>query len=166
MTAHLEVWQPGGIELLPLNDARVTVGRGSGNDIPMPGDKTVSTLHAVIEPIGDGWCVQDLGSRNGTFVAGKRLVGVRALRPGDEITIGRTRIVFRTADPAAVTRTHAAAAVPDLTRREKDVLRELCRPLFSGELYSESASLRQIADALVVTDAAVQQHLLRLYDKF
>jgi DNA-binding CsgD family transcriptional regulator len=56
---------------------------------------------------------------------------------------------------------------PRLTRRERDVLVELCRPLVaSGEAFTEPASIRQVAEALFVSEAAVKQHLLRLYDKF
>jgi hypothetical protein len=56
--------------------------------------------------------------------------------------------------------------LPDLTRRERDVLAALCGPVRSGDVFAEPASVRQIARALVVTDAAVKQHLLHLYDKF
>jgi len=56
--------------------------------------------------------------------------------------------------------------VPKLTRRERDVLAALCRPVGSGAAYTEPASIREIAAALFVSDAAVKQHLLRLYDKF
>jgi hypothetical protein len=58
------------------------------------------------------------------------------------------------------------ATAPDLTRRERDVLVALCRPAVSDDVFVEPASVREIAEALVVTDAAVKQHLLRLYDKF
>jgi tetratricopeptide (TPR) repeat protein len=54
----------------------------------------------------------------------------------------------------------------DLTRREKDVLAALCRPLFGADVVAQPASVREIATELVVTDAAVKQHLLHLYDKF
>jgi len=57
-------------------------------------------------------------------------------------------------------------AAPELTRRERDVLVALCRPLLDGEVFTTPASVREIAAALVVTDAAVKQHLLHLYDKF
>ena len=57
-------------------------------------------------------------------------------------------------------------ALPELTRRERDVLVALCGPLLSDEVFAEPASVREIARALVVTDAAVKQHLLNLYDKF
>jgi tetratricopeptide (TPR) repeat protein len=58
------------------------------------------------------------------------------------------------------------ADAPDLTRRERDVLIALCRPALEGEVFTEPASVGQIAAALVVTDAAVKQHLSHLYDKF
>ena len=38
--------------------------------------------------------------------------------------------------------------------------------MFSGDVFREPASIRQIAGDLVVTEAAVKQHLSRLYDKF
>jgi tetratricopeptide (TPR) repeat protein len=55
---------------------------------------------------------------------------------------------------------------PELTRRERDVLVALCRPLIDDEVFASPASVHEIADALVVTDAAVKQHLAHLYDKF
>ena len=166
VTAYLEVWKPSGIELVPLETGRVTIGRRSSNDVPLLHDKAVSGVHAVLEPAGEGWCVQDVGSRNGTFVRGERILGMRALRHGDDVAVGRTKLVYRAAEPAGTTRTEGAAPPPELTRRERDVLRALCRPLFGGGVFTEPASLRQIAAALVISDAGVQQHLLRLYDKF
>jgi tetratricopeptide (TPR) repeat protein len=53
-----------------------------------------------------------------------------------------------------------------VTRREREVLIELCRPALADAPFAEPASTRQIAAALVVSDAAVKQHLLHLYDKF
>jgi class 3 adenylate cyclase len=58
------------------------------------------------------------------------------------------------------------AAPPDLTRRERDVLVALCRPALYGNVFEEPASVREIAKTLVVTEAAVKQHLMHLYDKF
>ena len=62
--------------------------------------------------------------------------------------------------------TAAEADLPELTRRERDVLVALCRPALEEDVFTEPASVREIADALVVTEAAVKQHLLHLYDKF
>jgi predicted ArsR family transcriptional regulator len=66
-----------------------------------------------------------------------------------------------TADPA-----NSGEPGADVTHRERDVLVALCRPALEGGVFTEPASVRQIAEALVVTDAAVKQHLSHLYDKF
>jgi hypothetical protein len=60
----------------------------------------------------------------------------------------------------------AVRPMPVLTRRERDVLAALCRPLASDRPVAMPASIRDIAAELVVTEAAVKQHLLNLYDKF
>jgi len=54
---------------------------------------------------------------------------------------------------------------PQLTPREREVLAALCRPVLSDAIYTEPASTREIAAELFVSEAAVKQHLLRLYDK-
>jgi pSer/pThr/pTyr-binding forkhead associated (FHA) protein len=145
VTAYLEVWKPSGIELVVLETGRVTIGRSGGNDVSLPHDKAVSGLHAVLEPVAHGWCVQDVGSRNGTYVQGERIVGMRVLHHGDDLAVGRTKLVFRAAEPRDITRTEGAAPPPELTRRERDVLRALCRPLFGGQMFAEPASLHEIA---------------------
>ena len=108
----------------------------------------------------------DLGSSNGTWVNGERIWASRRLRHGDEIRIGQTRLVFR--DPLAAAgrgdRGRAGAAGADA--RERDVLVALCRPLLARDMFTEPASTRAIADELVITQAAVKQHLANLYDKF
>ena len=45
-------------------------------------------------------------------------------------------------------------------------LKLLSAPVAAGEAFTEPASIREIADALVVSEAAVKQHLAHLYDKF
>jgi DNA-binding NarL/FixJ family response regulator len=53
-----------------------------------------------------------------------------------------------------------------VTQRERDVLLALCRPLLAGDAFTEPASIRAIAAELVISQAAVKQHLARLYRKF
>jgi ATP/maltotriose-dependent transcriptional regulator MalT len=166
MTGFLEAWRPSP-ELVPLSGDKVTVGKDASNDVVIESDTTVSRLHAVLESFSSGWCLRDLGSRNGTFINGERIFGERVLRPGDEIRVGKTRLVYR-ADAAVPdsTATEGATPAPSLTERERDVLLSLCAPLLRGSLFTEPASVRDIAGELVVTEAAVRQHLLRLYAKF
>ena len=165
MTAYIEIRGPSGTQVLPLVPSeRVTLGRAPDNTVTLA-DPLASWRHAALESIGNGWFVRDLGSRNGTVLAGDRIVGDRALRPGDELRLGTTTVTFRST-PEAHEPTEGAVPPPALTPRESDVLRALCRPLMSGDPFPEPASMRRIASDLVVTEAAVQQHLLRLYQKF
>jgi predicted component of type VI protein secretion system len=70
------------------------LGRGSGCDIVLAGDDSVSRRHAEIA-VRAGQCrVRDLGSCNGTLVNG-RPVGRARLRRGDVITLGETEIRVR-----------------------------------------------------------------------
>ena len=55
-------------------------------DYPM-----ISWRHARLTREGDGVVVEDLGSRNGTFVGGIRIVGKVLVRPGQEIALGSYR---------------------------------------------------------------------------
>lgn len=67
----------------------ITLGRDSQNTIPVD-DATASRNHACVDCQGDAVIVRDAGSRNGTFVNGRRLDPgeLFALRSGDEIRIG------------------------------------------------------------------------------
>jgi pSer/pThr/pTyr-binding forkhead associated (FHA) protein len=163
VSSYLEVWGPRGREPHPLDSERITVGTADSNDLVID-VAGVSRVHAVFEKIGDAWCVRDLGSRNGTFVNGGRTIGDRALHPGDEILLGTLRIVYH--GPPRGKETEALAEPPVVTQREKDVLLALCRPLLAGDAFTEPASIRAIAAELVVSEAAVKQHLTRLYRKF
>jgi pSer/pThr/pTyr-binding forkhead associated (FHA) protein len=164
--AEVEVWTLSGRTTVPLDAERLTVGKGTENDVAVPGDPTVSRLHAVLERFPAGWCVTDLGSSNGTFVNGERIWAQHRLRHGDEVRVGRTRLLFRNSADVGHTATEGETESPSLTKRERDVLVVLCRPLLARDLFTEPASLKEIAADLVVSEAAVKQHLANLYDKF
>lgn len=169
VSEYLEVRRPGGpSEFVPLEGERVTIGKTGSCTVPTPWDAAVSRVHAVLERYAGGqWAIRDLSSRNGTFVNGERLAAERPLRPFDEIRVGDTRLIFRgdrTLD--APTGTAAMEPAPELTRREHDVLVELCRPMLLGEVFREPATAREIAVKLVVTEDAVKQHLRHLFRKF
>jgi DNA-binding CsgD family transcriptional regulator len=164
--AALELWGTVGHDVVTLEGQRLSVGSSESADLVIFDDPAVSRVHFVLERIGRAWCVRDLGSRNGTMVNNERLFGDRVLHDGAELVIGRTRLVFHDRGDAAVPVTEALGAPPELTRRERDVLRELCRPVLSGNAFTQPASVHDIADALCVSEAAVKQHLGRLYDKF
>ncbi|SDQ85991.1 FHA domain-containing protein [Thermostaphylospora chromogena] len=154
-------------EVVPLRPEITTVGRGRGVDIRLT-DPSVSRLHAELVRRGPYVYVVDLGlSRNGTRVNG-RPIARRVLDDGDVLSFGaaRCRIGGVPREDLAPEVELRRAAAPELTRREVDVLTSLCRPALSDEAFVAPATAREIADDLVVTEAAVKQHLLRLYQKF
>jgi hypothetical protein len=164
--SYVEVWGRHGPELVILEAERATIGRGPSNSVPVPWDSTVSNLHAVLERYPAGWCVRDVGSSNGTFLNGERVVAERRLRPNDEITVGATRLVFRVRDAPEVVDTTGADGPPALTRREKDILVALCRPMLGPDAFARPATVKQLAEGFVVSEAAVKFHLANLYAKF
>jgi len=156
-----------GGEVIALRGEVTTVGRGVGVDIRLD-DPSVSRLHAELVRRGPYVYVVDLGlSRNGTRVNG-RPVARRVLEEGDVLSFGaaRARIGGLPREEMAVETELRRPAAPELTRRELDVLTALCRPALSDEAFATPATAHEIALDLVVTEAAVKQHLLRLYQKF
>ena len=154
-------------DVIPLRGEVTTVGRGQGADIRLD-DPSVSRLHAELVRRGPYVYVVDLGlSRNGTRVNG-RPVARKVLDEGDVLTFGaaRCRVGGLPREDIAEEADLRRSAVPELTRRELDVLTSLCRPALSDEAFAMPAAAHEIAADLVVTEAAVKQHLLRLYQKF
>jgi FHA domain len=152
---------------MPLREDVTTIGRGRSVDVYLS-DPSVSRLHAEIVRRGAYAYVTDLGlSRNGTRVNG-RLVARRVLDEGDVLSFGaaRCRVFGFAAEEFAAEVELRRPAAPELTRRELDVVTSLCRPALSDEAFVAPATAREIAADLVVTEAAVKQHLLRLYQKF
>jgi pSer/pThr/pTyr-binding forkhead associated (FHA) protein len=85
----LRVTAPEGLAGLrfDLDAAELTVGRAQGCAVLL-GDPTVSSIHARIATRGSDRIIEDLDSRNGTFVNRKRINGPTPLRAGDQIGIG------------------------------------------------------------------------------
>lgn len=70
-----------------LTEKEMFIGRDISNDIVIS-DAEVSRKHARIALEAGGYILEDLGSTNGTFINGLRLMGPHALRPGEVIMLG------------------------------------------------------------------------------
>src|SRR5438067_4092039 len=57
-------------------------------------DREVSRKHSQIDRDGHDYVLRDLGSSNGTFVNGQRILGPMRLKDGDEVLIGASRLKF------------------------------------------------------------------------
>jgi sigma-B regulation protein RsbU (phosphoserine phosphatase) len=95
MPRELLIQGPDGqVNTIELNTGRLAVGRSSTVELSFPEDAGLSRQHFAFEGEGDDWTVQDLGSKNGTFVNNIPLKAKLILKPGDRITAGHLTIVF------------------------------------------------------------------------
>jgi len=76
------------------------------------GSARVSRRHAMIRVRRGEAVIEDLGSKNGTFVGGRRIDAPTRLEDRAQIQVGSERIVFRAVQPLATTETGRA---PDPT---------------------------------------------------
>ena len=89
---------------LVLDGGETVLGRDATATVPLVGPG-VSRRHARIVAAGGQMVIEDLGSKNGTFVGGERLTGARVLEDGDVVRLGQ-RVEFQftsTADRATDT---------------------------------------------------------------
>src|SRR6185295_5907280 len=81
-----------GTRIMPLDAGRLELGRADGSPGQLD-DGRVSRSHAVVERAGARWLVTDLGSQNGTFVDGERILPraptpvARVVRVGDTLVV-------------------------------------------------------------------------------
>ena len=75
-----------------LDSDVTTAGRHPDSDIFLD-DVTVSRKHAVFRRTESGFVMRDVGSLNGTYV-NRELVDEVTLTTGDEVQIGKFRLVF------------------------------------------------------------------------
>src|SRR6516164_3291445 len=95
MAPSLLIQSPDGhTKTVPLTGERLTVGRSSAAELCFPEDAGLSRQHFAFEYDGAEWTVQDLGSKNGTYVNNIPLKARLILKPGDRITAGHLTVVY------------------------------------------------------------------------
>jgi DNA-binding winged helix-turn-helix (wHTH) protein len=83
-----------------------------GRRLPLlAADHSISRDHARIVVDGDRATIEDLGSKNGTFVGGRPVQSPTELLNGDEIAIGAARLIFRSSTEAESTITAIRAGI-------------------------------------------------------
>ena len=85
----------------PLLDDELVIGRDPMSGIVIS-DGSVSSRHARIVRTPEGFVIEDLQSRNGTFVNGERIVERRALADNDVVRFGRVILTFNVASEMRV----------------------------------------------------------------
>jgi hypothetical protein len=98
----------------PLSGDQLIIGRDASNAVAI-NDAEVSRKHARLTFQGGKYVLEDLGSTNGTFVNGQRLVGPVVLKAGDVVSLGEQIVLMYDAistDPGATIATSRKAMPP------------------------------------------------------
>jgi DNA-binding NtrC family response regulator len=107
-----------------LSDGRLVVLLGAGAEIgrrPPSGrmrtsvtlaDQSVSSYHAQITRLGEGFVIEDQGSTNGTMIDGQLVTAPTLLREGAVLFLGTQVLVFRTMSLAEIRAVEADIAAP------------------------------------------------------
>jgi DNA-binding winged helix-turn-helix (wHTH) protein len=102
-TVVISCWLVCGERQWTLPDGEHVLGRGQ--ELAAIDSDTVSRRHArIVVTVGEA-TIEDLRSKNGTFVRDERVAARRVLKDGDEIRLGSVRLTFRTAAAGPSTRT-------------------------------------------------------------
>ena len=80
--------------ILPLGSSSVLVGRSPSCTLVLDDDYS-SSRHARLFQQGDQWCVEDLGSTNGTFLGTERLSAPAPVTVGSVLRVGKTVVELR-----------------------------------------------------------------------
>lgn len=72
---------------LPLGSSAILIGRSPSCTLVID-DIALSSRHARLFPQFGGWVIEDLGSTNGTFVAGQRITEPTAVPLGAQVRVG------------------------------------------------------------------------------
>jgi DNA-binding winged helix-turn-helix (wHTH) protein len=80
--------------VIPLLEGENVIGRGVECQVRIESTR-VSRRHARIVVTNDEAVLDDLDSKNGTFLGSTRVTAPRGLRPGDEVLVGPAVLYFR-----------------------------------------------------------------------
>jgi pSer/pThr/pTyr-binding forkhead associated (FHA) protein len=84
-----------------VQGSSLSIGRDPRSDLCLALDPLVSSAHARLVQDGQGYWLEDLGSRNGTFVGDQRIQSRTLIGPGAVFVVGRTHLEFLPAEGPA-----------------------------------------------------------------
>ncbi len=138
----------------PVNQGDSLLGRSPECLIVLASER-VSREHAVVRRIHCGLEIEDLGSRNGTWVNGTRIRRPTVLQQGDEVQLGEDllEVVVKPNAQAPVTVSSVASSLAEESERQRQVLEQIeyaMAQLGSSDDYAAAAHrLRGVIDQMM-----------------
>ncbi|MEO8548322.1 MAG: sigma 54-interacting transcriptional regulator [Kofleriaceae bacterium] len=142
--------------------AQFTIGRSRTASLRSESER-VSRIHACFQRRSTGLYVEDVGSRNGTWVNGKQIAEPRLLASGDEVVVGPITVVINLTTSAVTSaRIQPPNVLDDRLAAEVDRARRYRRPLsvlmltIDGETADTDEAWDRVAAQLRTMDLIVE----------
>jgi len=149
-----------------LREGTILVGRSTGCEVILTSD-TVSRQHAKLIVSGDEVRIQDLKSRNGTFI-NDQLVEQGLLRLGDRVKFGAIGFLLQHVDGILEGEEEETMRVPEhvgeTAVHNRDDLTQAQRRVF--DLLLEGKSEKEVARKLHLSPNTVHSHVQAIYAAF
>jgi predicted component of type VI protein secretion system len=140
---------------LPVDRDEMVIGRSMSSDVAI-NDRFLSRHHARLRRAGKVWLIEDLGSRNGTFVNGVRADAPTTVKAGDIITMSASVIrIFEEGAPRPAGRPLDHLAEPSLLRPASELL-SMSTALPSAVEDPTGSSVRRQAERLRILNEVHQ----------
>lgn len=160
-----------GTHFLLKPDQPNRIGRGSDCEVQLS-DPGSSRVHAIIERDAQGWWVEDLGSRNGTF-RNEQPVKRESLQVGDRVRVATSELEFcRSEEPPTVTAARAPNKLPHVIHHAvvdaDDSGQWLLRSLENAEFAHDLLVIYQLSVKLLEynePDPVIQTSLELLHER-
>lgn len=149
----------GSINERTLDGASFVIGRSSKADLVVL-DRSMSREHARLICDGEQWKVEDLGSRNGTFLNGQQVTAPTVLTPGDTLAVGGAMITIGGGPAAPAARPSEPSWGGHTVMRSAAELLQLDKSGPRPAEIREEAQLRRYAERLRIVNE-VHQALAR-----
>jgi predicted component of type VI protein secretion system len=127
---------------LELSEGQFAVGRNASCQLSLD-DPLVSRRHALLTVSRDGVTVEDLESRNGVLLNGKKIEGVVSVMPGDKILIGSQEMII-VENRGMPTANITSIGVPKLTLSKLEAVKPTVEAEPSGGSSAASTSASDV----------------------
>jgi serine phosphatase RsbU (regulator of sigma subunit) len=133
-----------------VEDGEVVIGRSMKSDLSVA-DRFLSRQHARLYRTDQGWMIEDLGSRNGTFVNGVRVESPTTIAPGDVIAMSASiiKVTERGDAPPATDRPRQTIEQGSIFRPATELIQASIR-LPAAEGGHEPDDIRRHAEQLSI----------------
>jgi len=143
----VELQDQAGARRVPLSKERLVVGTSTLADLVV-NDVTVSSRHCALSILGDGIAIEDLGSRNGTFIGSARVKEAWG-RAGTAVAIGHSTLVVMVAEGRDISAQPGdplpgVAGASITMRRLADQVRRLARHALPVLIAGESGTGKEL----------------------